>query len=183
MDDEKLTPHERIVRQIMRAFPVPAWTQGQVDLWAEMLEDLDPITMARAAHEWISSRRERPAIADIRKAVAELQHQNLAGGKLFLPVDEAWAYVNRSFGTVGRYREFPDEHPLVKRAVDAMGWREMCASDNVDVVRGQFRKLYGELLARALAQSAASEGAIMPTPSSGAVLPDRTPKQLEVPRG
>lgn len=175
--DENATPLERVVRKVVRAYPVPAWSAGQVTLWLEMLEDLDVLFLAQVAGDWIRTKRERPTIADIRAGVADLQIGNANGAKLFLPVDEAWAYVRICFGTVGRYRDFPEEHPLIKQAVDAMGWREMCSSDNVDVVRGQFRKLYGELLARSIAQSAASDGAAAP-PGSAAALEQRQPRQI-----
>lgn len=162
--DDSLSPTERLVRKVLRAYPVPAWSPGQVTLWAEMLDDLEPVMLAYAVADWIKSRRERPTIADLRKGVAERQLGNAAGGRLFLPQDEAWGYVVRCFGTVGRYVEFPNEHPLVKAAVERLGWKSMCDSTNTEVTRAQFRGAYSALLERSIGEAASSQGAIdMPT--------------------
>lgn len=176
--DETASPLERIVRKIVRAYPVPAWSPGQVSLWLEMLDDLDVLMLANAASDWIKTRSERPSIADLRKAVADRQLGNLSGAKLFLPPDEAWEFVDGCFGSVGQYREFPDTHPLVKQAVDRMGWISMCTSTNKDVLRGQFRHAYAPLLERSLAESAASRGASA-APSALADLVGSQAPQLE----
>ena len=67
----------------------------------------------------------------------------------------------RCFGCVGQYREFPADHALIKKAVDGIGWQEMCRSDNLDVIRGQFRMAYTALLERSITEVAASEGAAL----------------------
>lgn len=174
--DETISPLEQIVRRIVRAYPVPAWSTGQAALWLDELEDLDVGMLAQAARNWIRTKPERPSIADIRKAVADLQFGNLSGSKLFLPADEAWDFVDGCFNTVGQYRNFPNTHPLVKQAVDRMGWQSMCVSTNKDVLRGQFRHAYTALLERSLAESAASEGAASAPSAVAPALEQQTPQ-------
>lgn len=177
--DETASPLEQIVRRIVRAYPVPAWSAGQASLWLEELADLDIGMLAQVARTWIRTKPDRPTIADIRKGVADLQLGNLTGSKLFLPPDEAWKFVDGCFGTVGQYREFPNTHPLVRQAVDRMGWISMCMSTNKDVLRGQFRHAYAPMLERALSESAASEGAASAPASLTPELEQKTAPQLE----
>ena len=48
-----------------------------------------------------------------------------------------------------------------RKAVDGIGWQEMCRSENLDVIRGQFRMAYTALLERSITEVAASEGAAL----------------------
>lgn len=148
-----------VVAMITTLWPVPAWTEDAIVLWAELLADLDRDATARVVQRLMQTHDERPTIAAIRREVGKLQAA--ASGASFLPADEAWSYVMRCFGSVGQYREFPAEHPLVKKAVDGIGWPEMCRSDNIEVLRGQFRMAYTALLERSITEVAASEGAAM----------------------
>lgn len=167
-----------IVGMITIAFPIPAWEFETQKLWQRMLSDLDVTMTTEVVERWIRTRDERPTIAAIRRGVADRHLGNATGAKLFLPPDEAWEYVQRQFGATGQYNPFPDEHPLVKEAVERMGWIAMCRSDNLDVLRGQFRHAYTPLLERSLAESAASEGASTAPAAVADMLSSQTP-QLE----
>lgn len=149
----------KIVAMITTMWPVPAWTEDAVVLWAELLQDLDRDATARVVKQLMQTSADRPSVAQIRREVAKEQAASV--GETFLPPDEAWAYVMRCFGSVGQYREFPADHALVKKAVDGIGWQEMCRSENLDVIRGQFRMAYTALLERSITEVAASEGAAL----------------------
>lgn len=144
-----------------------------MEVYASKIVDLDETATTRVIDDWISAHDERPSIAAIRREVAKAQQPK----GLFMPPDEAWAYVSQCFGTVGQYREFPDLHPLVKRAVDGIGWQEMCRSDNIDVIRGQFRMAYQALLERSVVETATSEGAAM-LPTAAVPALERRPALL-----
>lgn len=163
----------KLVAMIAEMWAVPAWTEEQILLWAELLCDLDFDTTARAVKAMMQSQDARPTVAQIRREVAKAQQPK----GLFMPPDEAWAYVSQCFGTVGQYREFPDLHPLVKRVVDGIGWQEMCRSDNIDVIRGQFRMAYQALLERSVVETATSEGAAM-LPTAAVPALERRPALL-----
>jgi hypothetical protein len=149
----------KIVILLVATFPTPSWEKQTMQVCREMLVDLDAAATTQVVRDWIKTHDERPTIAAIRREVGKLQAA--ASGASFLPADEAWSYVMRCFGSVGQYREFPAEHPLVKKAVDGIGWPEMCRSDNIEVLRGQFRMAYTALLERSITEVAASEGAAM----------------------
>lgn len=176
-----MDPHEatKLVAILASWYDTPAWTDEKFAIFEEKILDLDFALTTRAVDDWLKKHSNvRPGITEIREAVAALQLGNADGGRLFLDHDEAWRFVRECFGVVGQYRPFPDTHPLVKAAVDSMGWVEMCMSGNVDVLRGQFRKAYESVLARSLSESAASEGAAAPPSAVADALGHQTP-QLE----
>lgn len=61
---------------------------------------------------------------------------------------EAWSCVLREVQRVGVYGQ-PQLPGLVARAVACLGWREICTSDEPDVVRAHFLRVYEQLQARA----------------------------------
>jgi len=40
------------------------------------------------------------------------------------------------------------EDELIMEAIKGIGWRDLCTSQNPDVIRGQFRRIYEELVER-----------------------------------
>lgn len=64
---------------------------------------------------------------------------------------DAWAVVLRKVGKFGMYREkeaYEEMDELTVKAVKSIGWKQLCLSDNADVVRGQFRNAYEQGKAR-----------------------------------
>ena len=106
----------KIVILLVATFPTPSWEKQTMQVYREMLVDPDAAATTQVVRDWIKTHDERPTIAAIRCEVGKLQAA--ASGASFLPADdEAWSYVMRCrFGSVGQYREFPAEHPLVKKA-------------------------------------------------------------------
>ena len=175
-------PHEatKLVAILASWYDTPAWTEERFAIFEEKILDLDFALTTKAVDDWLKKHSDvRPGITELREAVAAMQLGNATGGRLFLDHDEAWRFVQQCFGTVGRNRDFPDTHPLVKAAVDSMGWVDMCNSENVDVLRGQFRKAYESVLARSLSESAASEGASAVPASVSDALGQPNRKQLD----
>jgi hypothetical protein len=147
----------QVVVMLVEAFPTPAWTKQQIQLFARMIEDLDADVAQQAAVEWIQIGEERPTIAAIRRFAA--RHAAAAQGGGYLEPDEAWGFVDECFARVGRYQPFPGTHPLVKHAVDSIGWTRICEAHNVEVVRAQFRQVYAALLKRSTEKIQTTKGA------------------------
>src|SRR5262245_22241371 len=104
-----------IVMLLATEHDVPAWSRDRVKLYAELIRDLDAEPARAVVIELLRTREDRaaPHPATIRRLVAERRARELACG--WLPVDEAWAEVQKALTCVGRYREFPDTHPFVKQ--------------------------------------------------------------------
>ena len=116
-------------------------SKATVEAYFEMLGDLH-YGLAMAAVQKIIATDEfpvLPTIGKIRKAAADLK------GNSRISAAEAWGIVIKSIKDYGYYREaealqsMPED---VARVVRWMGWQELCHSDNVDVIRGQFLKMY-----------------------------------------
>ncbi len=149
----------KLVALIAATFPTPGWETETLQVYRDHLVDLDEAVASAVVKDWLNTHDERPTIAAIRREVAK--RHAAANGQQILPPDEAWEFVRQCFGTVGQYRDFPDTYPLVKKAVDGMGWVEMCRSDNLDVLRGQFRMAYTALSERRVADAATGVGALL----------------------
>lgn len=64
---------------------------------------------------------------------------------------EVWAEVTRAIQNFGGYREpeaLASLTPLTREAVEVFGFQDLCHSENVDVIRGQFRMAYEALAKR-----------------------------------
>jgi len=69
-------------------------------------------------------------------------------GQITPAAPEAYAEVLRAIRNFGSYREteaIESLSPLVKKAVQAIGWKDLCLSEEPDVIRGQFRMAYEAL--------------------------------------
>lgn len=114
---------------------------GTVEAWHELLKDL-PAELALAAVKKVVAESEvpaLPAVGKIRKAALDLQYG------YSLPAPEAWGIVLKTVQKHGIYgeedalKELPEN---VAQVVRWMGWREICHSDNPDVLRAQFMRMY-----------------------------------------
>lgn len=112
--------------------------------WAEMLRDI-PFDLGKAAvAAHAANSPYAPAISEIRACARRMTEPEQ------LTADEAWALAIRAvrrYGhgnknwTTGKYpHEMAKESvpPEVWRVMELMGYVNMCLSENVDVLRGQF---------------------------------------------
>lgn len=155
-----MTPTEAksIVGMIAARYPTPALPLETLKLWAKLVVDLDYASAEAAAMGWFRSNTERLDPAELRRLVAGTQAE--AAESPYLAADEAWAHVVASITRVGRNRPFPDTHPLVAELVRAMGWGELCDSQNQMADRAHFLRLYEARLERARRGDAATPGAV-----------------------
>ena len=114
-------------------------------VWSELLQDI-PFELGKAAvAAHAASSPYAPAVSEIRAYARKLTEPPR------LSADEAWAVA---LGTIRRYGcspvrdvatgKFPHERarentpPEVWRVMELMGYRSMCMSENIDVLRAQF---------------------------------------------
>lgn len=141
----KKTEIVQLLVVINAAFPNMQVNEVMVDLWHELLGDID-FNLAKAAVKKILLESPYPpTIADIRKQVAEITTP-----KQIDPA-EAWGEVERAIRYYGSYMEeeaLASMSPAVARVVKYIGWREICLSEEPGVLRGQFLKMYQQLQER-----------------------------------
>lgn len=87
-----------------------------------------------------------PQVGTLRKLAAEAMTPTAC-----VPAVEAWGIVRRAIRTWGYARgedALASLPPVVRRAVECLGWRELCDATNTEVVRAQFERNYATLLQR-----------------------------------
>ena len=138
-----------------------AWTLETQEVFARLIEDLDYEATMAAALAWLKTQPMRPAIADLRAAVRkQLEDADVIPADS--EPDEAWGIVMCAFSSVGRYRAFPSDNPLVKRVVDRIGWETLCNSDNPEADRAHFLRMYTAELNRQRDVRHAATGLTLP---------------------
>lgn len=114
------------------------------ELWHMMLGHL-PFAVAKAAlASALTTARFFPTPADILDAAASIRNPGR------LTSGDAWAAVCREIRRVGWCGQPRWDSPLIGRAVEAMGgWRQLCASEEPEVDRAHFLKIYSSMDERA----------------------------------
>ena len=112
--------------------------QPIVSAWSLMLADI-PLEILQAAVVKVCRDSEYfPSVAQIVAAAAELDPSN----EKLPTAAEAWEEVERLIIHFGPYRAPVYSCDTVKRAVRAIGWRQLCCGENPAVDRAHFLKLY-----------------------------------------
>ena len=109
------------------------------ELWHKMLSDLPYEVAEKALVKVLSSAKFFPTVAEIREAAVLLTRP-------MMPThSEAWGLVRQAIWDYSAYREkdaLEALPPVVSRVVKDIGWREICLSEEPDIIRAQFRKAY-----------------------------------------
>ena len=131
---------KRGIAALMQAFPNRTFDN---DIMFDFLQDLTDEEFLQGIQKVISSTRElypgTNIIALIREN-AKTQRRITAG--------EAWAIVRNKISAIGSYGHPEFENPLITKAVEAIGWRDMCLSENIMIERAHFLKIYDTLCLR-----------------------------------
>lgn len=104
-------------------------------LWAKLLADIPYHIAEQALIKVLMSAKFFPTVADIREGAEQL----LKVDKLPEP-EEAWLEV---FRQLDPYKRPEYSHPEIKKAVQAIGYMNLCNSENIAIERAQFMKIYG----------------------------------------
>lgn len=110
-----------------------------IELWSAMFinDDVEYVKTALLKH--IATNAFPPAIADIRKAMLFVTDANEND------LGEAWGEVMRAVRNFGYIREKEALESLkstTRRAVESMGWQNICASENLMADRAHFLRIY-----------------------------------------
>lgn len=132
-----------LVAVLQAAYPRQELREETIRLYAAMLRDLEFVSAEQAVKRIIASSPYWPAIAEIRNAVAEAETG--------LPSpEEAWEEVRRAVRDVGSYGRPQWSNPVLARAVESIGWLQICLSEQPGVERAHFLRVYESLRSRAV---------------------------------
>ncbi len=131
---------KKIVSVLLGAFPAARFTDDTVAIYKRMLADLDYPTANTAVEHLLASAKFLPSIAEIREAAISLRVGDRRQGA------EGWRDFLDAVGAVGSHRPAPTfDDSVVGQCVDALGWRELCLSENQVADRARFIELYDRL--------------------------------------
>ena len=133
----------KFVAMLIAAWPHTKAVPETVMVYEMGLSHLDQATAMRTFRRLLASRNYLPSVAEILSAVDELSTGPVRAG------GEGWGEVIRAIGRYGFYRQpgkdFQFDDPIVARCVDALGWGNLCSSDNQQADRARFIELYDKL--------------------------------------
>jgi len=159
MSDPKLVIVE-ILNELSTLFPQREVAEETLVGYADRLVDVPP-EMLRAACERLSRRVDWfPTIAQIRAEVVQL---------VFRPPipQEAWGIVLKEIRRVGHDGTPAFALPVIDQAVKALGWREICLSEEIDRIAARFDRTYEALVRRALDDAQVNLQLVMPALQDG----------------
>jgi len=110
-----------------------------VEVWAVMLSDVSFDTAKLALQRLIATNKFPPSIAEMRESIAAIIYTPLPDS------GDAWGEVIAAIREYGYYRQseaLASMREPVRMAVQRMGWRELCMSENDMADRAHFLRIY-----------------------------------------
>jgi hypothetical protein len=145
---------KRLLSILRASYPRQEIDEATVKAYSHMLADLDYDEARAATQRLIATSKFFPTIAEIRAEVAEESMSAIPSG------EEAWGEVRRAISRVGSYRTPTFDIREIAEAVDVIGWRNLCLSDNPASSRARFIDAYRSIRERS--QSIAQMGRFAP---------------------
>ncbi|MEG6615362.1 replicative helicase loader/inhibitor [Peptococcaceae bacterium 1198_IL3148] len=108
-------------------------------LWEKMLADMPYHVAENALMKVLATAKFFPTVAEIRAAAVEITQPAMPTAA------EAWGEVVTAISRYGYYREveaLESLSPTVAQVVRFIGWKDICTSEEPDIIRAQFRKAY-----------------------------------------
>lgn len=137
----------KLIGVLAASFPQTQMSPKSVNAYVAMLKDIPLEVLKVAVEQCVVESEFLPTIAKVRdKALALVRPERRD------PM-EAWGVVLETIRRVGFYRSPMFNEPLIARAVECMGWRYLCTSENVVADRAHFAKVYEQLREREIRDS------------------------------
>lgn len=112
------------------------------NIWFSLLQDLDYMVAQAAIQKYMLTNKFPPTIADIREMATGIS----IGEKPLW--SDGWEEVLRAIRRFGSYREseaLASMSEITRQAVQRLGFRNLCMSENVMTDRANFRMVYEQI--------------------------------------
>lgn len=109
------------------------------ELWFAQLRDLPYDVASCALNKWVATNVWSPTIADLRRLAVEVSKGETPEWS------EGWARVLDAARYFGRYQKaeaLASLDEISRRAVERLGWEEICISEDLTALRANFRMIY-----------------------------------------
>ena len=110
-----------------------------IELWSVMFVNDDAEHVKTALYKHIATSAYPPAIADIRKAMLFVTDSDETD------IGDAWGEVMRAvrnFGYMSEAEALESLNSVTRKAVESMGYQNICMSENLMADRAHFFKIY-----------------------------------------
>lgn len=128
-----------VLAMLASAYPHVKITKETAEIYHDVLEDLEIGECVQASREIVRFSQFFPSASEIRRGVLKATKQLSP-----LPI-EAWSEVVQVVSSEGLGKSHEWSHATIQEVVQAIGWREICMSENQGVLRAHFLKLYESL--------------------------------------
>jgi hypothetical protein len=132
----------KLLTVISAAYPrFPELTPEMISIWHEMFQDIDYQVANVALRKLMLENTFPPSIAELRKTVVDI----MTPKEDKIDAAQAWGEVIHAVRYFGYYREdeaIASVSPRTARVVQMIGWQNICITEEMDVLRGQFRMMY-----------------------------------------
>jgi hypothetical protein len=139
-----------VLGYLAAAFPNAKVTKQTAIVFHDVLSALPASDVMVAAKELVRECEFFPSPAQILNAVGRLSGTTSPSSGM------AWQEVLRQVGEKGRMGVPEFSHATTEAVVKAIGWRDICMSENVDVLRSNFLRMY-DGMAKSLDREALKE--------------------------
>lgn len=132
----------RILKQLFAAYPQAQVSEQTVAVYLRMLRDIPPEALQVAVDQAIATSKFLPTVAELRDTLHGLRQLDTPSW------GEAWEDVMSEMRRIGSYGVPQFRSRLTEQVVRSMGWKTLCASENPQTDRAQFRDMWNALAAR-----------------------------------
>jgi hypothetical protein len=120
-------------------------TKELIDIYYNALKDLSEKEFRQAAKEVLNENKFFPLPADLRQKTFQLIEKQ----EKLLSASDALEEIEKQIREVGSYGKPVFTHEIIEKSVSAIGgWYHLCVEANLDVVRGQFLRIYENMCNR-----------------------------------
>ena len=127
----------RAIAVLVKAFPDKEF---DIDVLWCFLQDLHPRQLEKAIVKIVASTVEINRSTNITALIRQhVFDEDLTAG-------EAWGEVLAEISRTGSYGTPRFSSPIIKKAVDCIGWQSMCLSENISVERAHFFRVFENLV-------------------------------------
>lgn len=131
-----------ILALLSSAYPYAKVTKETAVMFHEVWKDLGFVECQKAVMAIVRTSEMFPSAAKVLKEVLDQR------GVLSMSSADAWGLVQAQVSQVGMYGRPNFAEGALTEAVTAIGWREICHSNNQGVLRAHFMKMYDSMAQR-----------------------------------
>lgn len=134
----------RIVKAVRAAYPQFKFIESKegMEIWLKALDGVPDDVVSLAFEKHIMTAKFPPTIAEIRENIFNLSDEKIRDWS------DAFGLALRAIRKFGSYREdealewISEQDRTAAEVTRRLGFKELCLSENMEVIRGQFRMAY-----------------------------------------